>query len=250
MIFEYLCNLTNAPTLEELWRMHTAKMAEFGFDRLLYGYTNFVSRHSIGDPDDFVVLSNHDRAYVDAFIGDRLYLNAPMVRWALRNHGAQSWRILSEQVKCHALSRAEQEVLEFNRRMGVTAGYTISFNSVSVRAKAAIALTARCGMTQDDVDAIWQKHGDEIVLMNNVAHLKILTLPYTHFKRVLTKRQREVLEWVSDGKTVQDIAVLMQRKPATVEKHLRLAREALNVETTAQAVLKATFQNQIFVLEQ
>ena len=29
---------------------------------------------------------------------------------------------------------------------------------------------------------------------------------------------------------------------------LRLAREALEVETTAQAVLKASFQNQIFVL--
>jgi LuxR family transcriptional regulator len=37
--------------------------------------------------------------------------------------------------------------------------------------------------------------------------------------------------------------------PATVEKHLRLAREALAVETTAQAVLKATMQNQMFVIE-
>jgi LuxR family transcriptional regulator len=34
---------------------------------------------------------------------------------------------------------------------------------------------------------------------------------------------------------------------ATVEKHLRLAREALDVDTTAQAVLKASFQNQIFL---
>ena len=31
-----------------------------------------------------------------------------------------------------------------------------------------------------------------------------------------------------------------------VEKHLRLAREALDVETTAQAVLKASLQRQIF----
>jgi len=34
-----------------------------------------------------------------------------------------------------------------------------------------------------------------------------------------------------------------------VEKHLRLARENLNVETTAQAVLKAAFLNQMFVIE-
>jgi LuxR family transcriptional regulator len=37
--------------------------------------------------------------------------------------------------------------------------------------------------------------------------------------------------------------------PATIEKHLRLARDALEVETTAQAVLKASMQNQIFRIE-
>ena len=36
--------------------------------------------------------------------------------------------------------------------------------------------------------------------------------------------------------------------PATVEKHLRLARETMGVETTAQAVLKAAFQNQMFTI--
>jgi DNA-binding CsgD family transcriptional regulator len=37
--------------------------------------------------------------------------------------------------------------------------------------------------------------------------------------------------------------------PATVEKHLRLARASLSVETSAQAVLKAALQNQMYVLE-
>ena len=36
---------------------------------------------------------------------------------------------------------------------------------------------------------------------------------------------------------------------ATVEKHLRLARESMGVETTAQAVLKAAFTNQMFVMD-
>jgi LuxR family transcriptional regulator len=46
---------------------------------------------------------------------------------------------------------------------------------------------------------------------------------------------------------MQDIATIMGLTPATVEKHLRLAREALNVDTTAQAVLKAALQNQMFI---
>ncbi len=84
--------------------------------------------------------------------------------------------------------------------------------------------------------------------MNNVVHLKIISLP-PHDKVMprLSERQREVLEWVGDGKTNQDIAVILGVKTATVEKHLRLAREKLGgVETTAQAVLKASFLNQIY----
>jgi LuxR family transcriptional regulator len=80
-------------------------------------------------------------------------------------------------------------------------------------------------------------------------HLNILTLPYTPPNQLLTKRQREALEWVGGGKTTQDIATIMGLTPATVEKHLRLAREALNVDTTAQAVLKAALQNQMFITD-
>ncbi len=63
------------------------------------------------------------------------------------------------------------------------------------------------------------------------------------------KLDAEALQWVGDGKTAQDIALLMGLTPATVEKHLRLAREALDVETTAQAVLKAAFYNQMFMAD-
>jgi LuxR family transcriptional regulator len=115
-----------------------------------------------------------------------------------------------------------------------------------MRAKGAIGLVAREGLTQDDVDAVWAEHGDEIFLMNEVMHLKVQNLPYLSTRPPLTPRQREVLEWVGDGKTAQDIATILGVTPATVEKHLRLARDALDVETTAQAVLKAWFQNQIF----
>jgi DNA-binding CsgD family transcriptional regulator len=96
---------------------------------------------------------------------------------------------------------------------------------------------------------MWEEHGEDIILMNNVVHLKILTLPYDPPNRGLTRRQREALEWVGDGKTTQDIALLMGLTPATVEKHLRLARETLSVETSAQAVLKAALQNQMYVFE-
>jgi LuxR family transcriptional regulator len=132
---------------------------------------------------------------------------------------------------------------------GVVAGYSISFKAITSRSKGAIALTAREGLDQVESDAIWDEHGNDIILMNNVAHLKILTLPHLRVGRPLTNRQREALEWVGDGKTTQEIAMLMGLTGATVEKHLRLAQDVLSVETTAQAVLKAAFQNQMFIVD-
>ncbi|WP_347199983.1 autoinducer binding domain-containing protein, partial [Marivita sp.] len=83
-----LLDLTHSNSIEELWDLHCRRMADFGFDRLLYGFTRFRTATSLGDPDDFIVLSNIDSGYVGPFINDGLYRSAPMVRWALENDGA------------------------------------------------------------------------------------------------------------------------------------------------------------------
>jgi len=244
----HLDRVNSATTVEGLWRLHLDAMASFGFDRLLYGYTRYRSGRSLGDPQDLVVLTNLPASYMRPYVEEGLYANGPMVRWALENDGACSWSWINEMLEKGGFSPAEMKALEFNRKLGVTAGYTISFHSVSKRAKGGIGLCARPDVTQAEVDAIWAQHGPTITVMNNVFHLKLLTLPWSG-SRTLTQRQREVLQWVGDGKTAQDIALLMGLTPATVEKHLRLAREALDVETTAQAVLKAAFYNQMFMAD-
>ncbi len=246
---DHLMAVIDSRSLEELWNRHVSKMAEYGFDRLIYGYTRYRTETSLGDPDDFVILTNHDRKYMDFFLDRDLLMHAPMVRWALENDGAQSWRMIYEMEREEQLSVQARRILEFNRDMGVTAGYSISFKPVTARTKGAIGLTGLAGVSQDEIDAVWAEHGDDITLMNNVAHLKIMTLPFATPTRALTKRQREALEWVGDGKNSHDIALLMGLTVPTVEKHLRLAREALSVETTAQAVLKAAFANQMFILD-
>lgn len=243
----YIKSVMAARTMEEVWPLHCRAMSKYGFNRILYGMTRSRSRESLGNRDDFLVLTNLDEAYTEPFVDQGLYLHAPMMRWVLNNTGAASWTWLKE--NSHTLTPKELEVLQFNVQRGVHSGYSISFQDVTPRAIAAIALIADEDVSQSTVDSIWENHGREIVAMNNVLHLKVMNLPYTAARKTLTKRQRETLEWVGEGKTTQDIGIIMGLTAATVEKHLRLAREALDVETTAQAVVKASFQNQIFLVE-
>jgi len=250
MIYDHLNEVIDANEMEDVWSIHAAKMDSYGFDRIVYGYTRFRTGTTLGDLQDALILTNHDAAYVEHFVGDGAYYQGPMVAWASENVGACSWRYMHELAMSGKLKQDELEVVALNQRLGVTAGYTVSFHDVSLRAKGAIGLTARRGMTQDDVDEVWAKHGDEIELANKVMHLKVAQLPHTTGqRRPLTARQREVLEWVADGKTIQDTATIMGLNPATIEKHLRLARDTLDVDTTAQAILKASTQNQFFLIE-
>jgi len=246
MPLEYIDKAIAADTIEEVWTLLTEKLQTYGFDRLLYGFTRNVTSHGIGGPDDFMVLSTHPAEYTRRFIDDRLYDHAPMFNWALSNTGSCSWRWVQD--NADKFTEREREVIAFNRSMGVNAGYTISLRDHKIRNRAGIGLSARQGMSQDEVDALWVETGREIEVMCKVTHLVFTTLPYTPPGRSLTPRQREVLEWVGDGKTTLDISTIMGVSPATIEKHLRLAREALDVETTAQAILKASFQNQLFAV--
>ena len=238
----------SAKNMHELWDVYQACMARYGFTRVVYGFTVNRTDTSFGDPQDLVVLSNHTEDYMEGFLKSGMFLSAPMLRWARSNIGAQSWQMLTEMAKTGDMTEEERKVFAFNRAHGIVAGYTISLPYSSSREKGAVGLAAAPGIEQPEVDRLWAKYGRTILALTNVAHLKLLNLPHANSRRPLTKRQREVLEWVGDGKTTADIATIMGLTPATVEKHLRLARESLDVDTTAQAVLKASFQNQIYVL--
>lgn len=248
-MINHLERLMQCNSIEEIWTLHLARMADFGFDRLLYAFTRFRTPNSFGNIDDVLILSNHSEAYLDGYIKGGLYRHAPMACWAAENVGARSWSLVSERREAGLLTPQEQRSEAFNRQHGIAAGYVISFRDLSFRSKGAISLVARPGMSQAEVDELWEARGREILIINNITHLRITALPFTTRRRNLSPRQREVLEWVGNGKTTAEIAQIMGLTPGTIEKHLRLARETLGVDTTAQAVLKALYHNQIFLLE-
>lgn len=54
----------------------------------------------------------------------------------------------------------------------------------------------------------------------------------------LTAREREVLEWLSAGKTDKDIASILMISPRTIHKHLQRIYEKLGVENRTAAVMR------------
>lgn len=241
-----LNRIAAASSIDDAWAIATGYFASLGFRRVNYGFTRFRHLKTIGDPEDALFLSTCDADYVKRYFQGGFYAKTPVFRWAERSSGACTWTWVKEAFEAGRLSSEEAEAVRQNAVMGVTAGISVSFPEVSSRSKGALGLIADAGLDHAGVDALFAARRDEILAVANMLHLTIVHLPQLSRHRALSPRQREALEWVADGKTTQDVALLMGVSPAMVEKHLRLAREALAVETTAQAVAKGALLNMIF----
>ena len=245
-ILSLLTKIAESTDAGRAWTLAVDQFARFGFSRVNYGFTRFRSFRSIGDPDDAMFLTTSDADYAKSYFRNGFYARTPAFRWAQNNEGACTWTWVREAMLAGRLAPEEVETVRVNAAMGIIAGISISFPETSARAKGAIGLIADPGLDHVAVDQIFADQRHEILAVAHMMHLKLIQLPFTSRRRNLTTRQRESLEWVADGKTTQDVALLMGVSSAMVEKHLRLAREALGVDTTAQAVAKAALMNLIF----
>lgn len=241
-----LTQIAESRTADGVWALATGHFASLGFARVNYGFTRFRSQRSIGDPDDALFLTSAGAEYVKGYFLNGFYARTPAFRWAQNNEGACTWAWVREAMAAGRLSGEEMETVRQNAAAGIVAGISISFPETSMRAKGAMGLIADPGLDYLAVDAIFAAQRVQILAVAHMMHLRLISLPISSRRRSLTLRQREALEWVADGKTSQDVGLLMGVSAAMVEKHLRLAREALSVDTTTQAVAKAALMNLIF----
>lgn len=240
---ELVTEIAVAPGVDAAWSSATAYFARLGFARVTYGLTRFRTERSVGDLDDLLFLTTHDPDYTAFYFRDRFFTRTPIFRWLATHAGATTWKWVAEDLAAGRLSPDEAEAVRRNAERGVVAGISMAFADVRDRTRGAIGLTADPGLTHDAVEDVWRDRRAGIEAVAHCLHLKLLSLPVRPTRRVLTQRQAEVLGWTAEGKTAQDIATILGLSAAAVEKHLRLARDSLDVETTAQAVSKATLLN-------
>ncbi len=235
-----------AKTVECAWNRTVQALGKFGFERVNYGYTRYRVGRSIGPADDAFFLSTHSPRKVKEFHDSGLYLKSADFRWVRENVGACPWDWTRKERAAGRLSPEECAAMDALGAARRRAGYSISFPDGAPRSKGAMGMGCADGITQAQADAHWAEHGQKIMAIATMGHFKLSQLPLPVPGLHLTERQREILCWIADGKTLQDITVLTGLALSTVEKYLRRARDELGVETTAQAVVKAAFLNQLF----
>ena len=243
----YLERIMALPRAELVGKELCKTLHSFGFDGLVYAYQRVMAGRSMRLQGRTHVFVHHSPRFLAELFGGGHFGHSWGLDWARVNEGVISWGQMAD----WSSVSSTDESREVWRRHGLRAGYLIAFRGPGMRTYGLMSLSAQ-DRRQAEADAIWARHGRLIHAICQITHLRVSTLPPPDLRLLedspLSPRQREVLEWAAAGKTAADIATILGVTPATVEKHLRLARLALGCETTTQAVMTATIRDQIFDL--
>ncbi|MGX9855390.1 response regulator transcription factor [Limimaricola variabilis] len=197
---DYILSLTAMTDPERLWRGHHARMAAHGIDRICYAALPDL------DPDTLTPREG-------------MLLCADPCGCSLRPLGIDDTEIARWVIgEMHAPPCQPGPA------------HTLRFGEAGARWRGAIALGRGDGTAASPPHAAVQAE-------NAVFHLRLTSLPGRCIQ--LTPRQVEVLDLVALGYTTREVAERLNLTPTTVEKHLRLAREALGARNTTHAVFRA-----------
>ena len=242
-----LAQMLAANDQDSVWRMGCDAFHAMGFAHLIYGYSPDSRGLVLGAREDFLVMSTLDRAVIEELVARGYFRQSATFHWALTNVGIGKWSRDPATCDVPVDFEVTTEALDFFIRHQIETGCCIGLSQPRSRGRAVMALVGQPGWQQDQLDGLIDTHHDAIFAIAGVMHRCLAALPFRVESRALTPRQREVLEWVAHGKTTADISLIMGIAAPTVEKHLRLARETLGVDTTAHALIKAAFLNQVFI---
>jgi len=121
--------------------------------------------------------------------------------------------------------------------------------SVRHRCGAAALLTIiiDAGLALDEAAAPQRRALDELAEWAHPAMGRLLMATLTpEAKAAITMREKEVLTWTADGKSVHEISRILQVAESTVNFHVRNAMLKLDASNRTHAVVKATLLGMLY----
>lgn len=247
MMTSFLEKLVEAESAKQVGQCYGNAIAHYGFSNFIYVARFMLHVPSAVMRENVEVLSSAPKELVEGLMVDGVIPRSPWARWSQENAGDVATRTLLQRTDDRARDFKPGKAVALMQERGMLSGRLISLKDKVVRSHGAVFLNPHAGANHDDADRIWSESHRELTLLSWVMHLRMATIQRHEHSAPLTERQQQVLEWSSAGKTVGEIATIIGVTPATVEKHLRLARSAMGADSTAQAILKAHLTHQIFM---
>lgn len=212
-------------------------ISQIGFDK--YAYIAFRGRSYNGRP---YVVTNYPEEWHDHY-SEHGYVNRdPVITSAQQTITPLNWGEVLNQGR---RIRDEKRVIEEASEFGMNNGITIPIHGP--RSDFA-TLTVASDLGQGEFEELVGEFKYDLHLLSLYFHDEVMRKVLsdeTHPTRPLSPREKECLLWTAQGKTSDDIAMIVGISQETVVFHLKNAMRKFNVYSKHHAVVKAIISGTI-----
>ncbi|WFU14522.1 autoinducer binding domain-containing protein [Bradyrhizobium sp. CB3481] len=226
---EFIDSIQTASDTAEFERVATRVTQKLGFQR--FAYLRLTGETSM-------LISSYPKSWTSRYFQLGYQQLDPVVHRARIERALFSW---GGEGSAPVGNREQRRFFDEAATFGITSGVTVPIRGGFGRMAAFTLATDDREVDLERRAADWK---DLVHLVGLYFHSHVaarLDVPSTDklTGSELTQRERQCLAWTAQGKTVADIAVLIQIAPRTVVFHLENARRKLGAASIAQCVAEA-----------
>lgn len=233
MAFIERCN--HHKLLRALMDDFSATVKEFGFSHFMM--TRLPATNEDAEP--YVIFHSWPVEWLDRYREQAYFWHDPVSLHSFVQMRPFSWK---EARKSHRRTRVSLQLASEASSLGLVDGVGFPMGDPSC-VQAVVSLAADLPV---DLDVLSREMLHLVCIHAELRAVEIYDNTPAIFGR-LREREREVLKWMANGKSMADVAQILSISERTVREHVDHAKGALNATTPTHAVAKAIKSRQIIL---
>jgi len=229
---EFITQSNRASSQEEVFALFQKALKALGYDSVVYSL--LTDHPSIGRKAGHGVMGNYPADWMDYYLAKGYFAKDPIPKHAFTTAAAYTW---DHVVETCSISSRQKRLMDEAQEAKLLSGAAVAIYGPNFEV-AGVGIASSIGGVEPSRDTL-----SVIRALSHQFHLAYsqfdlpLTLPPRQVH--LTHREREVLSFSAEGKSIAAIAAILSIAYDTVNFHLKNVYAKLDVSTRQAAVVKA-----------
>lgn len=213
----------------------SATVRQFGFNHFMMTRLPALNE----DAEPYVIYHSWPVEWLDRYRDQAYFWHDPVSLHSFLQVRPFSWQ---EARKSHRRTRVSLQLASEASSLGLVDGIGFPMGDPAC-VQAVVSLAADRPV---DLDLLSREMLHLVCIHAELRAVEIFDNTPAIFGRI-GEREREILKWIANGKTMADVAQILNISERTVREHVDHARSALNATTPTHAVAKAIKSRQIIL---
>jgi DNA-binding CsgD family transcriptional regulator len=229
---EFLAQTNRAASQDEVFALYQKVLRNLGYDSVVYSL--LTDHPSLGRKAGHGVMGNYPRDWMEYYMAKGYFAKDPIPKHAFTTTAAYTW---DHVVKTSEISTGQRRLMHEAEEAKLLSGAAVAIYGPNFEVAGVGIASTTGGVRPSD---------DTLSLIRALTHQFHIAYSQFDLQRALperqvylTPREREIMSYSAEGKSIAAIAAILSLSGNTVNFHLKNVYTKLDVSTRQTAVVKA-----------